>query len=205
MLELDHIVVSAKTLAKGVSAIEAALGVTLAPGGEHALMGTHNRLLSLGPGAYLEVIAVNPAAPPPGWPRWFDLDRFTGPPRLTNWVARCADLTAALAGSPAGVGRAHDLQRGDFRWHMGIPEDGCLPFGGAFPGLIEWQGGLHPADRLPDADCRLARLTLRHPQAAALRAALEGRIADGRLVIETGPDKAFEALIETPQGMRMLT
>jgi len=204
MLELDHIVVAAETLAGGVPAVESALGVTLAPGGEHALMGTHNRLLSLGPGAYLEVIAINPDAPPPGRPRWFDLDRFDGAPRLTNWVARCADLTAAVAASPAGVGTIHDLQRGDFRWRMGIPDDGCLSFGGAFPGLIEWQGGLHPADRLPDAGCRLVRLTIRHPEARALRAALAGRIADGRIVVEDGPEKAFEALIETPQGMRVL-
>lgn len=205
MLELDHIVVAAGALADGVSAVESALGVGLAAGGEHALMGTHNRLLSLGPGAYLEVIAVNPAAPPPGRPRWFDLDRFEGPPRLTSWVARCADLGAELALSPPGVGVAHDLRRGDFRWRMGIPGDGRLPFDGAFPGLIEWQGGLHPADRLPDMGCRLARLTLRHPEAAALRAALGGRITDNRLAIETGPATALEAQIETPHGMRMLT
>ena len=39
---------------------EGALGATPAPGGHHPLMGTHNQLLSLGPGEYLEVIAIDP-------------------------------------------------------------------------------------------------------------------------------------------------
>ena len=61
--------------------------------------------LSLGAGEYMEVIAVNPAAPPPGRPRWFDLDRFTGAPRITNWILRCDDLDAALSLAPPGTGR----------------------------------------------------------------------------------------------------
>ena len=59
-------------------------------------MATHNRLLGLGD-LYLEVIAADPSAPRPAWPRWFDLDRFTGAPRLTNWICACDDLEAAVA------------------------------------------------------------------------------------------------------------
>jgi hypothetical protein len=86
MLTFDHIAISANSLGDGVDMVEAALGVALAGGGEHPHMATHNRLLGLGD-LYLEVIAANPAAPRPAWPRWFDLDNFDGPPRLTNWVA----------------------------------------------------------------------------------------------------------------------
>jgi hypothetical protein len=204
VLELDHLAVSAATLDDGVAAVERALGVALAPGGEHPRMGTHNRLLSLGPGLYLEVIAVNPAAAGPGRPRWFDLDRFSGPPRLTNWVARTGDLPREVAASPEGTGRIHDLQRGDFRWRMAIPDDGRLPFDGAFPALIEWQGTLHPAARLPDTGCRLHRLTISHPEAGALRAALAGRLSDPRLIIETGARKTLCAEIETPSGTWVL-
>ena len=80
MLELDHLAVSAADLAVGTARIEDLFGVRLAPGGKHPDMGTHNRLLSLGPGLYLEVIAIDAAAPPPDRPRWFDLDNFDGPP-----------------------------------------------------------------------------------------------------------------------------
>lgn len=200
----DHLVVAAAGLDEGAAAVEAALGVALEPGGTHPTMGTHNRLLSLGPGLYLEVIAVDPSAEPPGRPRWFDLDRFLGPPRLKNWVARCENLKEELALSPPGTGEVHDLARGDFRWRMAVPADGRLPFGGAFPALIEWRGALHPADRLPDRGCRLRRLTVRHPEAGALRRALEGRLADGRIAFEAAAGIGLAAEIDTPSGPRRL-
>lgn len=203
-LSLDHLVVSAGDLAQGAAAVEAALGVPLAPGGEHVTMGTHNRLLSLGPGLYLEVIAVNPAAPKPEQPRWFDLDNFSGVPRLTNWVARCENLKDELALSPPGTGEVHDLARGDLRWRMAVPADGRLPFDGTFPALIAWQGGRHPADRLPYMGCRLRRLTITHPQADSLRGALAGRIRDPRIAVEDGPAPALRAEIDTPAGPRFL-
>jgi hypothetical protein len=198
MLRVDHLAVSCGVLADGVAAMEALLGVPLAEGGKHAHMGTHNRLVNMGD-LYLEVIAIDPAAPAPPWPRWFDLDNFTGAPRLTNWVAACDDLVAELAASPEGTGVPVALSRGDFRWQMGVPADGRLPFDGAFPALIQWEGAAHPAPRLPDMGLRLERLTIRHPRAAALRNALQGRLVDPRVVVKTGP-AALEARITTPHG-----
>ena len=203
MLAFDHIAVSAETLADGVASVEDRLGVPLAGGGQHPHMATHNRLLGLGD-LYLEVIAADPDAPRPAWPRWFDLDRFSGPPRLPNWVARCDDLDAEVALSPPGIGVPVALSRGDFRWRMAVPGDGILPFDGAFPALIQWQGSAHPAPRLPDAGVRLIRLTLIHPQADALRDGLAGRLDDPRVVVEQGPEKAMQAEFATPHGTRRL-
>ena len=202
-LAIDHLAVSAATLAEGAAAVEAALGVGLTGGGEHPAMGTHNRLLSLGD-LYLEVIAINPAAPPPGRPRWFDLDRFTGPPRLTTWICRCDDLPAALGAAPPGTGLPMALARGDFRWEMAVPDDGRLPFDGVFPALIRWHGALHPAPFLPDHGLRLSRLEVTHPQAGALRAALAGRLEDPRLQVLEGPVPGLTAVIDTPAGPRRL-
>lgn len=203
-LRLDHLAVSAVTLEGGVAAVEEALGVRLAGGGQHPHMATHNRLLALGD-IYLEVIATDPAAPRPAWPRWFDLDRFAGRPRLTNWVCACDDLEAALAGAPSGVGVPVDLQRGDYRWRMAVPADGRLPFDGGFPALIQWQGALHPARALPESGIRLALLEITHPQAEALEQALSGRFHDTRVVFCPGPDKAMRAVFATPWGERVLT
>ena len=125
MLTFDHIAISAATLDQGVAAVESALGVSLAGGGQHPHMATHNRLLGLGD-LYLEVIAIDPSLPAPAWPRWFDLDNFRGTPRLTNWVARCENLTGALARSPAGTGVPVALQRNAYRWQMAVPADGKL-------------------------------------------------------------------------------
>ncbi len=47
----------------------ATLGIAPGPGGVHPFMGTHNRLLRLGPRLYLELIAIDPDAPAPAQPR----------------------------------------------------------------------------------------------------------------------------------------
>ena len=200
MLRFDHLAVSCSALDQGAAVVEEALGLPLVAGGQHPHMGTHNRLLRLGD-EYLEVIAIDPAAPAPGWPRWFALDGFAGAARLTNWVVACDDLDAGLAQAPDGAGVPVDLARGDLRWRMGVPDDGQLPFGGAFPALIQWQGP-HPTPRLPDSGARLARLVVAHPDAAALRAALSG-LTDPRVEIEAGP-LALRAEIDTPHGRRVL-
>jgi hypothetical protein len=200
MLTFDHIAISAERLEDRVAAVEAALGVTLAGGGQHPHMATHNRLLGLGD-LYLEVIAADPSAPSPAWPRWFDLDHFSGPPRLTNWVARTNDLAAALAKAPPGIGTPVALSRGPYRWQMAVPADGRLPFDGAFPALIEWEPPHHPSQALPEAGVRLTRLEIAHPQAAALRAALP--ITDPRIQVVEGPAKALRATFQTPHGERV--
>lgn len=202
ILRFDHIAIAAETLDEGVEAVEAALGVALAGGGPHAHMATHNRLLGLGD-LYLEVIAADPGAPRPFWPRWFDLDNFSGKPRLTNWVAGCNNLSAAVALCPKGIGNPAQLQRGDYRWQMAIPADGKLPFDGAFPALIEWQGELHPARALPESNLRLTELEITHPEAEALAAALSPLIDDSRIHIQQGP-RTMRASFVTPHGPRHL-
>lgn len=204
MLRLDHLAVVAGRLEDGVAAVESLLGVKMAGGGKHPLMGTHNRLLGLGD-LYLEVIAVDPDAPAPARARWFDMDRFTGPPRLTNWVAACDDLAAELALGPVGAGTAMALQRGDYRWQMAVPDDGRLPFDGGFPALIQWEGAAHPSHALPETGLRLARLEITHPGAAELRAALHGRLTDHRITVKEGPAVALRATIDTPEGPVILT
>lgn len=203
MLRFDHIAISAETLADGVAMVEERLGVALAGGGQHPHMATHNRLLGLGD-LYLEVIAADPGAPRPAWPRWFDLDNFSRPPRLTNWVARCENITAALAASPDGTGIPVALLRGDYRWQMAVPADGKLPFDGGFPALIQWQGDLHPARALPESGVRLTQLEIAHPEAPALRAALADLLDDPRVVIVGGAAKALRASFTTPHGVRVL-
>lgn len=200
MLRIDHLAVVAGSLDEGCAWVEATLGLPLVAGGKHPHMGTHNRLLRLGD-LYLEVIAIDPDAPAPAWPRWFGLDAFDGPPRLAHWVAACDDLDASLAAAPPDAGRAVDLARGDLRWRMGLTDTGQLPFDGLFPALIQWQGP-HPAARLPDSGARLAGLDLAHPDAGALRRALSD-LTDPRLRLVTGTP-ALCARIDTAAGPRHL-
>lgn len=196
-MELDHLAISAETLAEGVAFVEDAFGVTLAPGGAHEAMGTHNRLLSLGPGLYLEVISIDPEGRDPGRARWFDLDRFSGPPRLTNWIVRCDDIAAAGPVLP-DPGQVLHLARGDLTWQMAVPDSGVTPFDGMAPALIRWQGTAHPAARLPEMGCRLRALTVASPRASELRAGLGD--LKGPVAIMTSDTPGLMAIFDTPRG-----
>ena len=199
MIAFDHIAVAGETLAAATAHAEAALGVPLQKGGEHAVFHTHNTLLGLEDGLYLEAIAINPDAPLPDRARWFDLDRFEGQPRLTNWICRCDDLDATLAALPDGFGAPINLQRGDLRWRMAVPRSGVLPYDNCAPALIEWIGDAHPASRLTQQGCTLTALEIHHPQAAALGAMLAPVLSDARISFHTG-GAALKAAFTTPNG-----
>lgn len=166
-MDLDHLVVGAATLEAGVAWCERVLGVAPGPGGKHALMGTHNRLLNISgpshPRAYLEIIAIDPDAPPPGRARWFDLDqlalreRLAEGPGLIHWVSRVPNLDAALAnwrGEGVDAGEAIGVSRGPLRWRIALREDGRRLRREALPVLIEW-GQAHPTDGLPASGVQL--------------------------------------------------
>jgi hypothetical protein len=59
---IDHIMLGFRSLEEGMNAFEKATGVKPLPGGRHPHMGTENALVSLGEGAYLEIIAPQPDA-----------------------------------------------------------------------------------------------------------------------------------------------
>lgn len=204
---IDHLVVTAPTLAQGRDAIEAGLGVRLEPGGEHARMGTHNALLRLGDALYLEVIAVDPAATPPSRPRWFGLDGAPGRTCLGGWVARTHDIEATLAAATEPLGRVERMTRGSLAWRIAVPEDGAWPLGGVGPALIEWPTGVHPAADLPPAGCALVSLELRHPQPTRIERLLTSlALAEngvGIAVIEAAAPRVV-AHLRTPLGLRTL-
>ena len=168
----DHLVVAAHTLDAGIAWCEATLGVRPETGGRHAAMGTHNAVLALDAGRYLEIIAVDPAAPPPGRRRWFDLDTadvqeaIEATPRLVHWVARTGDIAAGVAalrsaghdvGAPFAAERPSPARL--LRWRISLTDDGRRPAGGAVPLLIAW-GTAHPCDALPDRGVTLESIVV---------------------------------------------
>jgi len=210
--EIDHLTITAPSLALGAEYVERALGVALQPGGEHPRMGTHNLLLRLGAALFLEVIAVNPAAPPPPRPRWFALDEVgalgvPAAPRLAHWVVRTDAIRSAPAECLEATGPIETMTRGALQWLITIPTDGALPLGGAMPALIEWPTPDHPAATLHDKGCTLRGFevhTAEHDRVAALLDALALR-ADVKLV----PLRANEAIrlvahFDTPTGPRSI-
>jgi len=176
-VEVDHLVVAARNLAEGVAWCADTLGIVPDPGGRHDGMGTHNRLLNIAsdrfPRAYLEIIAIDPEAPPPQRTRWFDLDQpllhaaLANGPRLIHWVARCRDVQSACdALRTAGIDRGTVIQAqrqtpsGMLQWKIALRDDGQRLLDGVLPTLIEW-GASHPTDVLPQRGVVLDRLRLR--------------------------------------------
>jgi hypothetical protein len=203
---LDHLVVVAPTLGAEAAWVRAALGADLHPGGRHDRMGSHNMLLRLGPSVYMEVIAIDPAALPPGRPRWFGLDHLApdAAPWLAAWVARTDDVAVAAAASPEPLGAVEPMSRGDLRWRLTVPADGSLPLGGAGPLLIEWDTGPHPAGRLPDDGCGLVGLTVTHPDPERVARLLAAVGFAGPVAVVAGEAVKLVAEVRTPDGVRRL-
>ena len=218
MNSVDHLVVLAPSLAEGVAWCEATLGVVPGPGGEHPLMGTHNRLIPVNtaafPRTYLEIIAINREAAPQraaGAKRWFDLDddtlqarlRTQGP-QLAHWVAQVPDLPQALATlSAQGIDRgqvvaaSRPTPQGLLRWQISVRDDGQRLLGGCLPTLIQW-GDTHPTQAMADQGVALESLQLTHPEAGTLRQALDA-VGLGAIPVHTGPAR-LQARLRTPRG-----
>jgi len=210
--QLDHIVFAARSLEAGVAYLEDVLGVTVPAGGAHPLMGTHNCLMQIGNGAFLEIIAIGPDAPEPSRPRWFSLDdpkvreRIAECPALLTWVVRTDDICAASAAAPISPGPVEEGKRGDLVWQITLLEDGSMPEGGLFPTLIQWPGSLGPdgpAPGMSDLGCRLDALKIYHREPERLTTALTAIGAEHLVEIrqsdETSPP-VLAAVINTPKG-----
>lgn len=214
---LDHLVLGTADLDRGSVWLQRFLGVTLSPRGQHLRMGTHNRLLSLGPQCYLELIAIDPDAPPPFMPRWFGLDtpdvreRIAARPRLIGWVARTGEIDALTQKTGGLLGGVHSMTRGEapeaFRWRITIPEDGYPIEGGLIPNLIQWDVPFHPCDRLPDQQCRFEWMEAAHPHPAKVTYLL-GELGLEK-VMKLTPTPPYSgmtlcAYLRTPAGVKTL-
>lgn len=219
MPSIDHLVVMASDLAQGVAWCEATLGVTPGPGGEHPLMGTHNRLLKIATAthrtAYLEIIAINPGAAyalPTGARRWFDMDDAAlqaliaqHGPQLVHWVAGVPDLAAALStlatqglDRGAAVAASRATPQGLLQWQISVRPDGQRLFDGCLPTLIQW-GDTHPTQTMLESGVTLLSLQVQHPEAAALNTAFRS-LSLPIPPATTGPAR-ISAQLQTPKGL----
>ncbi len=214
MAKFDHLVIGAATLEQGVAYTEERLGIKPPFGGKHPLMGTHNCLMRLGDDSFLEIIAVDPEANQPAQPRWFGLDdphvrsRLAGSPQLLTWVVNCEDITTALSRPVISFGSPQPLSRGDLRWYFGVPDDGRLLAGGMLPYIISWQCENHPAARMSEQGCSLAKLKLYTPFHDWTTRQLEDIDALELIEVEQITEKStpfLEAVINTPSGVRILS
>ena len=212
--EIDHLVVAANSLDEGTDYIFRTLGVWPQGGGEHEAMGTHNRVVRLSEGCYLEVIAINRRAQKPEHPRWFELDTYAmreklrQTPRLITWAIRTDRIEELSQRSTYPLGNVRPMNRGDLYWRLTLTEDGHLPERGLVPFLIQWEKTPHPASLMQKAGCSLVRLYGYHAQPGAITDILKSVGAEDLIEmkqLESGSSPYLAAVIETPGGLKMLT
>lgn len=199
---VDHLVWATPDLADGIAAIERLTGVRASAGGKHPSWATHNALLALGPGRYLELLAPDPAAAPPGKTRPFGLDRLDSP-RLVTWAAHEADLEGRLARlAAAGIDLGEILSGGRVRpdgvalhWRLTSPR--AMLEGGVIPFLIDWGSSPHPSTSAAPG-LSLVALEIEHPEPARARQLLDLFGVD--LAVRAAPRPALVATLEGPLG-----
>ena len=179
MNRIDHIAVGADSLEQGVTMLKSLLGCTIPDGGKHDQMSTHNCLAQAGPQQFIELIAIDPDAPPAPRTRWFTLDnpetqaRLALRPRALCWVVNTPDLDSQVRQSPVDLGEILTLTRGDRRWRLTVPPDGSLLESGLIPAFIEWPAGVHPSESMQDLGITLRSINLGHPEPDYLTDILE--------------------------------
>jgi len=170
MITFDHIGIAAPSLTEGVAYFQTATGLEMPKGGAHPHMGTHNHLTALGSDTFAEVIAINPDAPKPDHPRWFNLDHITA--SQTAWLLRTDDIENCIekaASIGIDLGQPLHQERGDLKWRFTVRDDGTIPLDGAAPLLLQWDTkGPHPASTMADLGLRLHSITIKTPQAQKL-------------------------------------
>ena len=199
---VDHLVWATPDLDEGIRELERLTGVRASPGGKHPSWGTHNALLSLGPGIYLEILAPDPSVPPPARERPFGLDRLDRP-RLVTWAAREPDLeNRIVAIADTGIDLGDILTGGRvrpdgvaLRWRLTSPramlEAGVVPF------LIDWGTSPHPSETAAPG-LALVALAIEHPEPDHLRRLLSPFALD--LPIHRASAPALVATIDSPRG-----
>ncbi len=217
--QIDHLVIVAPDLACGVDWCEATLGITPGPGGEHPLMGTHNRMFRIAtvnfPRTYFEIIAINSVAASAistRAKRWFDMDSEAlhahvaqHGPQLVHFVANVPDVRAAVAalaevgldrGAPIAASRM--TPHGPLQWQITVRDDGQRLMDGCLPTLIEW-GDVHPSQSMPASGVTLQALSVTHPQSVQLQSAYAA-MGLKQVAAREGPANLV-ATLATPRGL----
>lgn len=201
-IAVDHLLFAGPELGPLRLRVEELSGLRAMTGGRHENWGTHNALLGLGSGMYLELIAPEPGADGP----WGSLFARLQAPSLQAWCVRCGSASRVAARLEAlGVATKRvpgGRQLADGRrltWELVFPTG--HEFGGALPFFIDWQDSVHPSQSLEPV-AQLEGLTVEHPQAPQLEGLLlsVGELP-GEVRIVPAARPALRARLETADGV----
>lgn len=201
---VDHLLLGAADLDRGIAWLEKMTGVRAVMGGRHPGVGTHNALLSLGSRQYLEIIAPDPAQTTYSFPT--DL-RTLPEPGLIAWAVGTTDINAvAKQAYEAGFhisgpdeGSRERLDGKVLKWKIvrvldKLGQKGVEPV----PFFIEWAlDSVHPSQDSP-LGCELQSFVLEHPDSARVmdtlsRLGIDAEVRQGRSI-------RLRASLKAPRG-----
>ncbi|HMV86130.1 MAG TPA: VOC family protein [Blastocatellia bacterium] len=203
---VDHLVLAADDLQRGIEWFEQKTGVRAVIGGRHPNRGTQNALLSLGNRQYLEILAPDPQQT--GHPSHAELAKITTP-RLVLWASATEEIDAlaqkAKAARLSAMGPLDGARaRPDgklLKWrslNIGREADKNRMYFNVLPFFIQWdKASLHPSQDSPTG-CRLLLLEFAHPQADAILAAMKTLGLNAKIIKAASP--TIKATLQTPKG-----
>ncbi len=198
----DHLILGVPDLQRSIEEFSERLGVVPMLGGRHESMGTHNAILPVRGGSYVELIAPDPTRPNPPLGIPWGLDKLDAP-RLVTWAAATGDIDAAVeraqnAGFDPGtvVDMARATPEGQrLTWRLTIPRklfaDGLVPF------LIDWGSTPHPSGT-GEPLCSIEGFAAEHPDPESVQLML--RALGASLDVEQGSSARLRGSIIGPDG-----
>ncbi len=202
-VQIDHIILAVADLEAGMDEFEELTGVRPVFGGEHPGRGTRNALVSLGPGTYLEVLALQEGIE--------EVEDASGLAELTTltpwgWAASTTDLegTLALVGGngfvPSGTasGSRATPDGGLLRWETASIQDPVLA---GSPFFIEWSAeSPHPAATSPGG-CELEALKVMTPDHEGLGTFIGVLRLPVEVTTSDGSTEGYEFTLRCPAGI----
>ena len=201
LVMLDHLLWEEFHLEEAQRRFADLTGITPEFGGAHPDRGTHNSLLSLGGGCYLEIIAPDsaqteafgfPKEVPPG----FEPGLYTFGMRSDNLdhVRHLAERAGLSASSPQDVSR--EGPNGEvLRWQTLIV--GGHDFGHALPFFTRFDGVLHPSETSPKG-CELLEFSVGHPDNTKLSRLYDA--LDVNVPVFWSEQPRLRTVLATPKG-----
>ena len=196
-VDLDHVILSATSLTRGIDEFTRLTGIVPKRGGQHPGRGTENALVSLGQGHYLEILApILPSSDSTSM-------RAAGELIPVGWALHTRALDSLIAKLRAAGLPISDPTPGSrltpdstlLQWRTATVRGPGLELA---PFFIEWSASTpHPSTTSP-AGCSLAALELTIPDSTPLQAFF--RVVGYRVEVRAGSPAAGRLVLDCPRG-----
>ncbi len=202
--QIDHIVLTVSDLQNTMNLFQNTYGIQTQHGGQHKEFGTHNALVNLGNGVYLEILAPDPNNEAFAGKRWMGAD-LSQNPVVSRWALKSSDLENDQSILSKFNKKYGDIIEGSrqktdgnmLRWKMIKPLPS--PLVDIVPFMVDWtDSDSHPTDSLPVA-CQLHSIEFGHPEKEKYQQLFEELNVEHK--VEVATDVHIRIRLQTDKGI----